>query len=85
MPVQEEPMRGKREKLFECSYVTPTDEGRIVVPAWTPIEAASLAEEILQRAGVPLSGLVTVRDRRGLVVLQVPAHPLGPASASSAA
>ncbi len=78
-------MRGKREKLFECSYGNPADEGRLVVPAWTPVEAASLAEEILTRAGVPLSGLLTVRDRKGKVVLQVPAHPLGPASASSAA
>ncbi len=78
-------MRGKREKLFECSYETPWDEGRLVVPAWTPVEAASLAEEIARRAGIHLAGLITVRDRAGKVVLQVPAQPLGGAEATGTA
>lgn len=78
-------MRGKREKLFECSYAVGANEGRLVVPAWTPPEAASLAEEILQRAGVVPTGLVTVRDRNGKVVLEVAAAPRFGAAASSAA
>jgi hypothetical protein len=67
-------MRGKREKLFECSYGPPADEGRLVFRAWTAVEAANLAEEVLQRAGVLIGGLITVRDPRGRVVLQVPVH-----------
>ena len=78
-------MRGKREKLFECSYAVGTHEGRLVVPAWTPVEAASLAEEILERAGVVPTGVLTVRDRNGQVVLEVAALRRPGADASSAA
>jgi hypothetical protein len=67
-------MRGKREKLFECSYGPPSDEGRLVFRAWTPVEAASLAEDVLARAGFATGGDITVRDARGRVVLLVPLH-----------
>jgi hypothetical protein len=78
-------MRGKREKLFECSYGPPSDEGRLVFRAWTPVEAASLAEERLQRAGVMVGGDITVRDPRGRVVLRVPVQRSLPAGAGGAA
>ncbi len=78
-------MRGRREKLFECSYGPPEAEGRLVLGAWTPVEAASLAEEILDRAGVSITGEITVRDPRGEIVLRVPVHPSLSRRASGAA
>jgi hypothetical protein len=78
-------MRGKREKLFECSYGPASDEGRLVFRAWTAVEAASLAEEVLQRAGVVIGGDITVRDPRGRTVLRVPVHLSNAAGAAGAA
>lgn len=64
-------MRGKRERLFECSYGPPGDEAKIVFRAWTPVEAAAGTEEALHRAGIPVRGDITVRDSRGRVLLRV--------------
>jgi hypothetical protein len=68
-------MRGKRERLFECTYGNPGEEGKVVFRAWTPIEAAAGVEEALQGAGIPLAGVITVRDVRGRVLLRVPVRP----------
>lgn len=78
-------MRGKRERLFECTYGTPGDEGKIVFRAWTPAEAAAGTEEALQRAGIPLAGEITVRDSRGRVQLRVAVRPRLDAGVSGAA
>ena len=78
-------MRGKRERLFECSYGPPGEESKIVFRAWTPAEAAAGTEEALQRAGIPLAGYITVRDARGRVQLRVAAHPRPEAGVSGAA
>jgi hypothetical protein len=78
-------MRGKRERLFECSYGTPGDEAKIVFRAWTPAEAAAGTEEALRRAGIPLVGEITVRDARGRVQLRVPVRPGHEAGISGAA
>jgi hypothetical protein len=66
-------MRGKRERLFDCSFGPPGDESHIVFRAWNPVEAAQGTEEALQRAGIPYTGDITVRDVRGRVVLRVSA------------
>jgi hypothetical protein len=78
-------MRGKRERLFDCSYGPPGDESRIVFRAWTPAEAAQGTEEALQRAGMPCTGQITVRDSRGRVVLRVSALPRPDAGIAGAA
>jgi hypothetical protein len=78
-------MRGKRERLFECTYGVPGEERRVVFRAWTPVEAAAGVEEALQGAGIPLGGMITVRDARGRVVLQVSPRPFHQPGASGAA
>lgn len=78
-------MRGKRERLFECTYGNPGEEGTVVFRAWTPVEAAAGVEEALQGAGIPLTGELTVRDARGRVVLKVPTRPFHQSGISGAA
>jgi hypothetical protein len=78
-------MRGKRERLFDCSYGPPGDESHIVFRAWNPVEAAHGTEEALQRAGIPYTGQITVRDPRGRVLLRVSALPRPDAGISGAA
>jgi hypothetical protein len=78
-------MRGKRERLFDCSFGPPDDESHIVFRAWTPVEAAHGMEEALQRAGIPCTGQITVRDPRGRVLLRVSALPRPDAGISGAA
>ena len=68
-------MRGKRERLFECSHGVGPDEVRVVVLGWNPIQAAADMEEALVRAGFPAGGEIDVRDRRGKLVLRVPFRP----------
>jgi hypothetical protein len=68
-------MRRKRERIFECSYGPPGEESRIAFRAWTPVEAAHGTEEALHRAGIPVTGQITVRDSRGRVLLRVSALP----------
>jgi hypothetical protein len=65
-------MRGKRERIFECAYVSSAGESRTAVRAWTPVEAAQTFEEALSRAGLLTPGEITVRDARGRVALRVP-------------
>jgi hypothetical protein len=64
-------MRGKRERIFDCSFTSAAGDSRIVVRAWTPVEAAQTLEEALSRAGLLTPGEITVRDARGRVALQV--------------
>ncbi len=78
-------MRGKRERLFECSYGLPGDEAKVVFRAWTPVEAAAGTEEALHRAGIAVVGEITVRDARGRVLLRVTPHPAPGAGISGAA
>lgn len=78
-------MRGKRERLFECTYGIPGEERKVVFRAWTPVEAAAGVEEALLGAGIPLVGEITVRDVRGRIVLRVPARPFRQAGVSGAA
>ncbi len=78
-------MRGKRERLFECTYGIPGEERKVVFRAWTPVEAAAGVEEALQGAGIPLTGAITVRDARGRVVLTVPVRPFNQSGISGAA
>jgi hypothetical protein len=78
-------MRGKRERLFECTYGPSGDEARVVFRAWSPAEAAQDTEEALARAGVPAVGDITVRDMRGRVLLRVTPHAPPPARLSGAA
>ena len=78
-------MRGKRERLFECSYGPPGEEAKVVFRAWTPVEAAAGTEEALQRAGIPVMGDITVRDSRGRVLLRVAPHSRLDAGISGAA
>ena len=78
-------MRGRRERLFDCSYGPPGDESHIVFRAWTPVEAAHGTEEALQRAGFPCTGQITVRDLRGRVLLRVSPWPRPDAGISGAA
>ncbi len=73
-------MRGKREKIFDCSYLLEGEDARLVVRAWTPVEAASEVEESVRRAGLPLSGEIVVRAGGGEVLLRVRPRPgAGPA------
>jgi hypothetical protein len=78
-------MRGKRERIFDCTFGNPGDERRVVFRAWTPIEAAAGVEEALQQAGIPLTGAITVRDVRGRMVLKVPVRPSQESGISGAA
>ena len=78
-------MRGKRERLFDCTFGNPGEERKVVFRAWTPVEAAAGVEEALQEAGIPLTGAITVRDARGRVVLKVPVRPFHQSGISGAA
>jgi len=78
-------MRGKRERLFDCTFGNPGEERKVVFRAWTPVEAAAGVEEALREAGIPLTGAITVRDARGRVVLKVPVRPSQESGISGAA
>ena len=77
-------MRGKRERLFECTYGPAGAEAQVVFRAWTPAEAAQDTEEALSRAGIPHGGQITVRDMRGRLLLRV-TPPVRPSAGLSGA
>ena len=66
-------MRHKRERIFDCAYTSAAGDSRIVVRAWTPVEAAQTLEAGLLRAGLLAPGEITVRDARGRVALRLSA------------
>jgi hypothetical protein len=78
-------MRRKRERIFDCAYTSVAGDSRIVVRAWTPVEAAQTLEEGLARAGLLSPGEITVRDARGRVALRVAAVGRAAAGLSGAA
>jgi hypothetical protein len=78
-------MRGKRERIFDCEYLSELGTSRTVVRAWTPAEAAQTLEEALSRAGMLMPGEIVVRDRSGELLLRVAAVGRPEAGVSGAA
>lgn len=60
-------MATKREKLFDCTYSSGSDEIENRVSAWTPEAAEATFRESLATAGIRGPGTIRVRTLRGLV------------------
>jgi hypothetical protein len=70
------PMSSRRETSFECVFAHDRNEYRFYVRAWTAKEAEENLVASLRENGVRESGVLHIRNKRGVDLLTAPYAPL---------